>query len=194
MPRVPPDPALRRSLELELGATGASGLARKLEEVAPGASSRVDIQNPRRLIRAIELAIAGHPGGTTRRRSALVQDLMVIGLTLDRRALYSQADCRVNRMIRSGFVAEVASLLDSGYAPELPSMSGIGYREIAEHLLADADLDEAIRRVKSRTHRYIRQQANWFKPGDIRISWFDTADVHRAVDAAVRWASSSGST
>ena len=74
--------------------------------------------------------------------------------------------------------------MEAGYGPELPAMSGIGYSELADHILNGSDLQLAIQRAKFRTHRYIRQQSNWFKASDERIRWFDTAAIDDAVDFA----------
>ncbi len=60
-----------------------------------------------------------------------------------------------------------------GYSPELPSMSGIGYKEACAHLAGEMTLDEAVARIKTETHRLARQQSSWFKAHDPRIRWLD---------------------
>ena len=83
-------------------------------------------------------------------------------------------------MIAAGFVDEVKGLLDRGFGRELPSMSGIGYREICEHLAGELDLPEAIERTKTGTHRLARHQNSWFKPSDDRIHWVTSTEDARA--------------
>jgi tRNA dimethylallyltransferase len=66
-------------------------------------------------------------------------------------------------MVAAGLVDEVRGLLERGHAPTLPSMSGIGYAEIAAYLNNECTLPEAIERIKFNTHRYVRHQETWFR-------------------------------
>jgi tRNA dimethylallyltransferase len=84
-------------------------------------------------------------------------------LTLDRPALHARIDARVERMVAAGLVGEVRGLLERGYSPALPSMSGIGYAEIAAYLRDECTLPAAIERIKFNTHRYVRHQETWFR-------------------------------
>ncbi len=185
LPNVAPDPDLRRELENQLQADGLGALLKRLESLDPSAARDVDALNPRRLIRAIEVASSG-----LRDRPRLSEpefDIALIGLTTDRQALYEAVDSRVDRMMKRGFLDEVEALLSMGYDASLPSMSGIGYRELADHILNGADLAEAVRTTKTRTHRFIRQQHNWFRLNDSRIRWFGAADLDAAFEYGIRW-------
>ena len=82
----------------------------------------------------------------------------------------------------AGWLSEVAALLGMGYGPELPSMSGVGYRELAGYIRSEASLEDAVQKTKFRSHKYARQQHAWFKRSDPRIHWFD---AEQGVDAAV---------
>ena len=73
---------------------------------------------------------------------------------------------------------EVARLLDMGYERGLPSMSGLGYRELAAHLLDGGPLDEAVARAKFRTHDFIRRQDVWFRGHDNGIVWHNAAEIN----------------
>ena len=187
VPPVPPDPDLRRELDKILHSQGIDDLLSHLRSLDPDALERVDANNPRRVIRAIEVAAAGGSAQSAPRRMDPWFDSAVIGLEMERGALYRRADDRVDRMMDAGFLDEVHSLLTMGYHTDLPSMSGIGYHELAEHLLEDADLTDAIQKTKFRTHRYIRQQLNWFRREDPRIRWFDTSSLEEAVRFANKW-------
>ena len=90
-------------------------------------------------------------------------------------------------MMDAGFLDEVERLIAMGYSPALSSMSGIGYHELAGHLLNGADLSDAVQRTKFRTHRYIRQQSNWFRRDDPRICWFEPTQMDSAVEYAAKW-------
>jgi tRNA dimethylallyltransferase len=76
-------------------------------------------------------------------------------------------------MVNYGLVEEIKNLVDKGYSLDLPSMSGIGYRQIGFFLKGKITLDEAIQQVKNESHRLVRQQYNWFRLKDDRIHWFD---------------------
>jgi tRNA dimethylallyltransferase len=96
-----------------------------------------------------------------------------IGLTLPRLLLYARVDARIDTMVANGLVDEVRALVARGYAFDLPSMTGLGYREIGAYVRGEISLAEAITLLKSNTRKFIRHQANWFRPSDARIHWFD---------------------
>jgi tRNA dimethylallyltransferase len=98
---------------------------------------------------------------------------MIIGLTTERKALYNMIDSRVDEMIASGLVDEVKNLEARGYGFNLPSMSGIGYRQIGLFLKGEMSLSEAVQQIKYETHQFARRQYTWFHSDDARIHWFD---------------------
>ncbi len=176
VPEMEPDAGTRRELEARVEAEGVEALHRELAALDPVAAERVDAANPRRVIRALELY--GGPGPAA--QPAVKEpgfDAAVLGLTLDREALYRRIDDRVDRMIGEGWVGEVDGLLRLGYSRELSSMSGIGYSELAAHVEGELAFDEAVRKTKTRTHRFVRQQYNWFRLDDRRMTWFEGTDA-----------------
>ena len=113
--------------------------------------------------------------------------VFTIGLTMPRPDLYRRIDERVDRMVAAGLVEEVRGLLERGYGLDLPAMSGLGYRQIGQHLRGEIPLDEAIALIKRYTRRFVRQQYNWFRPADPTIHWVDVTQPFRArVEAWVR--------
>jgi tRNA dimethylallyltransferase len=89
-------------------------------------------------------------------------------------------------MIQLGLVRETQELLETGYGPELPAMSSIGYKQIALMLNGDLSEEEAVEQIKTETHRFIRHQYAWFKLTDPRIHWFDTgSEIDQEVIAVV---------
>ena len=187
VPDVEPDPRTRREMEARVEAEGVATLHRQLADLDPVVAARTDPANPRRVIRALELV--GRPDPSAERPAAAEPgfEAVVVGLSLEREALYRRIDDRVDRMIGEGWVGEVDGLLRRGYTRELSSMSGIGYSELAGHLEGEMPLDEAIRRTKYRTHRFVRQQYNWFRLDDPSVTWFDGTDA--GLDSAARWVS-----
>src|SRR3972149_5487815 len=78
-------------------------------------------------------------------------------------------------MMEAGLIEEVRGLLARGYSRDLPSMSGIGYRQLCQHLAGEFSLEEATARIKTETHRLTRHQRNWFRRDDPRIRWVDAS-------------------
>ena len=186
VPEAPPDPSLRRDLEARAEAEGHAALHRLLAERDPPAAARVDSRNVRRVIRALEVSYAA-PGSSAPGRGSLPPRALVVALTLPRDELYRRIDARIEGMLDSGWVNEVSALLERGYGPELPSMSSLGYRELAEHLRGGLPLAWAAARIKGRTHRFARQQYAWFRPSDGRIRWHQaTPEGMDAVESEVR--------
>jgi tRNA dimethylallyltransferase len=170
IPRVAPDPELRRRLE----GVGKEELYAELAQVAPVAAQRIDPANARRIIRALEVHKgAKAPISRLQLKTKPLADTLIIGLTTDRAELYRRLDLRVDEMIERRLVDEVKGLRDKGYDLALPAMSGIGYKQIALHLQGELSLADAIQQIKFETHRLVRHQYSWFRLKDDRIRWFD---------------------
>ena len=179
VPRVPPDRALRTELEALADRDGAAALVEELRRVDPVSAERIDAQNVRRIIRAIEVTRAtGRPFSEWQRKDAPAFDAAIIGLRLDRDALYARIDARVDAMLAAGFVDEVRRLNAAGYGCDLAAMRSIGYREVCAHLRGETTLDAAAARIKTETHRLARMQHTWFRDGDERIAWLDAGSPY----------------
>ena len=177
IPRVPPDPALRAEFEAQAEAVGPEALHAELEAVDPQAAQKLDPRNVRRVIRALEVYLkTGRPISELQRRRPPPYQVLQVGLTMERAALYQRIDQRVDRMIERGLVEEVKGLLEQGYGYGLPAMSGLGYRQIGCYLRGEISLEEAIRLIKRDTRRFVRQQYNWFRLDDEGIRWFQALD------------------
>ena len=175
-PRVPPDPALRERIEAMIAQEGVEAAAQELLETDPDAAARIDLRNPRRVVRALEVTAALGPGAHGGQTPPPYRSL-VLGLTTStREELYERIDGRVSAMLAGGWLDEVRALLDAGYSPELPSLSSMGYRELAQYVLGELPLEEAARRIKLAHHRLARHQYTWFKPTDARIRWLVAGD------------------
>jgi len=173
IPKAVPDLAYRAELEAE-AETDPDGLYQKLRRVDPDAAERIDRRNLRRVIRALEVQRGtSEPFSAQTKKEPPPVESLIVGLTLPRAELYARVDARVDSMIESGLVAEVRGLL-THYNADLPAMSGIGYREIVRYINGELTFDEASTRIKHATHRYVRQQYNWFRLKDPRINWFNS--------------------
>lgn len=174
VPPVPPDLHFRRAMEARAADEGPKALHRELAAVDPEAARRNDPNNVRRVIRALEVwRHTGRPVSQVQRPEPPPFGIRKIGLTMARDDLYRRIDGRVDQMMEAGFLDEVRRLADRGYGWDLPAMTGLGYRQLGEHLRGDLPLGEAVRKTKYATHRYARQQYAWFRPDDPAIRWFD---------------------
>jgi tRNA dimethylallyltransferase len=178
IPQVPPDQKLRRRLEARAEQEDSQSLYRELQDIDPMAATKINPSNIRRIIRALEIYHAtGQPPSQLQRKEAPGFSILVIGLTRERSELYKKIDWRVDKMIQSGLVEEVEQLLKKGYSPSLPSMSGIGYKQIVQFLRGEMTLPQAIDKIKYETHRLARHQYAWFRLSDSRIRWFDVSET-----------------
>ena len=85
--------------------------------------------------------------------------------------------------MEKGLLTEVEGLITKGYGFDLPSMSGLGYKQIGMFLQGEIDLPTAIQQIKGNTHRFARHQYNWFRLQDERIHWFD---IRKEIKQAVQ--------
>ena len=195
VPEVPPDPDLRSRLEKRARTEGGAALHEELFSLSPAVATRIDARNVRRVIRALERVYASsQPGPEPHRMVSPPYRTKIVGLTMPRSALYRRVDRRVDDMISAGWTGEVRALLDMGYSPLLPSLSGVGYRELVQHAGGEATLDATVERIKRSSHRLVRRQHSWFRPADRRIEWIDvSAGLHAAEEAVERWLSQLGS-
>jgi tRNA dimethylallyltransferase len=181
IPKVAPDVIFRQGLEkrAELGQGG--DLYRELEEIDPAAAKKIDPHNIRRVIRALEVnKVSDSTFSRLQKKQTPPFRTLIIGLTAERKELYRRADERVDNMLKQGFVDEVDTLLKKGYNLGLPAMSSIGYREIGQYLNGGLTLEEAVYKIKTGTHRFIRHQYAWFRLKDERIKWFDAEKANKS--------------
>jgi tRNA dimethylallyltransferase len=187
IPAVAPQMELRAELEAEAAAQGPAALHARLVALDPVAAARIDPSNVRRLVRAIEVCVVtGRPFSEQQGARPTPYRPIMIGLTLEREALYARTDARIDGMLAAGLVEETRGLVARGYGWELPAMSSLGYREIGAYLGGETTLEGAVARFKVATHAYIRRQLTWFRP-DARIAWLDAAQpIEALADAAAR--------
>ena len=184
---VPPDAELRRDLEALQEREGVAGLAARLEQVDPQRAATIDRANPRRLIRAIEVA----EGRRSNSASQPPPPSVIFGIELPADVLATRIERRVHAMFAGGLVEETRDLLDRGIPPESPALSSVGYREAAELLAGSLNLDEARQRTVSRTRQYARRQRTWFRH-QLSVHWRSSATIVESLAAHLRGANRVG--
>lgn len=146
---------------------------RALADIDPEAAQRIDANNLRRAIRALEVhQLTGRPFSDwyrawTQHRS-IYDGLQVVGLDVERADLAQRLDHRVDAMLDDGWLEECRALADLDLSPT--AQQAIGYRELLDHLAGGLDLEAAIDRTKTRTRQYAVRQDRWFR-ADPRVQW-----------------------
>ena len=172
-------PPSGEKLRAELEAIPLDELLRELEQNDPVTFEKIDRQNPRRVVRAMEvIRLTGKKfseqragwnwGGTSSTSSQKVGDNVevvptMIGLTRSPADLHARINARVDRMFAAGLVEETRRLLDRGLAQNQTAMQAIGYRQVVAHLRGERSLPETIELVKIKTRQYAKRQMTWFR-------------------------------
>jgi tRNA dimethylallyltransferase len=166
-------PEIRERLEGEITATGPRALHDRLVELDPAAAERIEPDNARRIIRALEVTLGSGrpfssfgPGLDTYGESEVLQ----IGLRWDRARLAERIAARVHQMMSSGLLDEVAAVL--ARHPSRTARQALGYRELIDHLEGRCGLDEAVEATIRRTRQFAVRQDRWFRR-DPRVRWVD---------------------
>jgi tRNA dimethylallyltransferase len=174
IPAMQPDQRLREVLETWGKEIGPVELHRKLAIIDPEAAKKIDTNNLRRIIRALEVIFGtGSLFSVQKEKTPPELNIKLIGLMRPREELYARVDERIAKMFACGFVDEVKGLLDKDYSEALPTLSAIGYREVIQYLHGECSLEDAKVQMRRKTREFIRRQANWFKPTDPLIEWYE---------------------
>lgn len=180
------DPAVRARLEARAGAEGPGILYRELVAVDPAAAAKIQPQNAKRIVRALEvIELTGEPFSSSLPTREYAIPAVQIGLRLDYDTLDARIESRVDDMWDTGLVDEVRALSARGLREAVTARRAVGYAETLRHLDGELDEDATRALIKQHTRRLARKQARWFQPDD-RVTWIDApadaADVPRAAD------------
>lgn len=177
-PDTPADPHIRTELE-EQAKRDPLSLYQELQEVDPVSAERLHPNDLRRIIRALEVyRRTGEAISALQQKRAQQQrpyNPLYVGLTRDRKELYSRINERVELMLRRGLVDEVKMLLEK-YPHQPTALQALGYKEIAGYLRGEMTLQEAVELLKRDTRRYAKRQLSWFRRNK-RIHWFDRTSM-----------------
>ena len=156
------DSELRQALEREAKEQGAQALHDRLRKLAPQEAERIHPNNVRRVIRALESALQGESVNQYG-AAEMPYNALVIGLNMDRQALYARINKRVDLMLAAGLEAEVHGLLEQGVHPDCQSMQSIGYRQMVWYIDAGMPYDDAVEKLKQATRNFAKRQLTWYK-------------------------------
>jgi tRNA dimethylallyltransferase len=164
---IPPIPLdIRAEAAALYGELGGEGFRARLALLDPEAASRLPAADQHRLARAFEVVRAtGAPIGTWQRRQVEPAPYRFASILLmpPREGLYAACDCRFERMIAAGALAEAEFLEARGLAPDLPAMKAVGLPELRRHLRGEISLEEAVALATRATRRYAKRQMTWFR-------------------------------
>ncbi|MBK0419327.1 tRNA (adenosine(37)-N6)-dimethylallyltransferase MiaA [Leucobacter sp. CSA1] len=173
--RFPPrDEALRAELEAEVAETGPAALLERLRGLDPVVAEAVDARNPRRVVRALEVALLGGDARATLPSDPVpwLPDTRILGVRCERAELVGRLDRRVERMWADGLLDEVRALIPRGIERGPTASRAIGYAQALAQLRGESTEAEAVAETQALTRRYARRQVSWFKryPG---VEWLE---------------------
>ena len=169
------DEELRNQLNQQLAYQGIEPIQKQLKELDPMYYQEVDIQNPQRIIRALEVCISsGKPFSSFRKTESKKRSFnsIIIGLDMEREKLYNRINQRVDLMMQEGLLAEVKSLQEFQH---LNALKTVGYSEILNYLNGEWTLDFAIDKIKQNTRNFAKRQLTWFRKNE-GIVWFKPSE------------------
>jgi tRNA dimethylallyltransferase len=163
----------------------------QLDSVKAASLNSSDKKNPRRLVRAIEVAqyLLDHPQSASVSPAADIKDVLIIGLTSERSALFSNIEKRVEERVNSGMKEEIKKLLEKGISWHDQAMYSLGYRQYRDYFEGGVDEEHVISEWKKEERKYALRQMVWFKK-DKRINWYDFSDpelINKVEDRVKKW-------
>jgi tRNA dimethylallyltransferase len=169
------DPEIRNKLIEEFKTDGIESLRLKLKKLDPEYYTRVDLKNPNRLLKAIEVALmTGRPYSEflTKPHKVREFDIIKIGLNGERDALYDRINQRVDDMMQNGLLIEAREFYPIRH---LNALNTVGYKELFQCIDGEITIEKAIELIKRNSRHYARRQMTWFRR-DKDIRWFEPSD------------------
>lgn len=179
---IPKDEAIRNQLIDELNSSGIEALQLELKQRDPRHYENINIHNPQRLIRALEVCrLTGKTYTSFRKDQAKDRPFKIhkIGLNTDREIVYANINKRVDMMMKNGLLEEVRSVHQFKH---LNSLNTVGYKELFQYLDRKISLDEAVELIKKNTRNFAKRQLTWFKK-DKSTKWYKPEDsIEKIID------------
>jgi tRNA dimethylallyltransferase len=183
-----PDPApeLRSYLKGILADEGIGKLIELLRQHDPKYLEEVDIANPNRLLRSLEVCMTTGKSYSSQRINQTKErnfNVLKIGLNLPRAELFNRIGERVDQMIEAGLLDEVKQLIPFR---QLNALKTVGYKELFAYLDGGVTLERAVENIKTNTRRYAKRQLTWFKR-DEEIQWFDPSEDEKIRNVVLKF-------
>lgn len=172
---------VRERLNKELALLGLGAMKEKLKAIDPIYFETADVDNPQRVIRALEVFEAtGQPMSSYHKKNMEARsfDILTIGLNMDRDKLYKRINLRVDQMMEAGLLEEVRALIPFRAKPALLT---VGYAELFDYLDGNSSLDQAVDKIKQNSRRYAKRQITWFKKYG-NTHWFQPTETPEIID------------
>ena len=170
------DEQTRETLKRRLQEEGLESLCEELRRLDPEHYEVVDLQNPRRVVHALEICLMTGNTYTSYRKAERKErpfKIIKIGLTRPREELYQRINSRVDQMMEQGLLEEARQLYPLRH---LNALNTVGYKELFNYMDGIWTLDEAVERIKGNTRRYARKQLTWFKK-DSDVIWAHPTNI-----------------
>lgn len=175
---------VRERLQAEADQMGAYFIHQKLAATDPSAAMSIHPNNVRRIIRALEVyELTGRKfseiSGSFKRRRYMKNGTVTVGIAFDRDELWRRIDVRTVKMMDRGWIKEAEALFYGGQTFSRTAAQALGYRQLRDHLMGLATLEQTVERIRLATRHYAKRQMTWFR-ADPRIIW---VDAHAGMDA-----------
>ncbi|WBL24951.1 tRNA (adenosine(37)-N6)-dimethylallyltransferase MiaA [Zunongwangia sp. HGR-M22] len=178
------NPEIRKELNEILNNEGLKPLQKKLKHLDPEYFANADIENPHRIIRALEICMGtGKKFSSFRSQKKSQRDFKTIeiGLKADRQIIYDRINKRVDLMMQAGLLEEAKNLYPKKH---LNALNTVGYKELFSYIDNEIALDFAISEIKKNTRHFAKRQLTWFRKND-NIHWFDYQTKPEKINAFI---------
>ena len=169
-------PAIRENLKQRLEREGLESLVAELRTLDPAYAEEVDLCNPARVMRALEVCLTtGRPYSEQRKGVTAERpfNIIKIGTDMPRDVLYDRINRRVDMMVKEGLEAEARTMYPKRH---LNALQTVGYRELFDYFDGNCSFEEAVELVKRNSRRYAKRQLTWFRR-DVNTAWFNPSDL-----------------
>lgn len=167
-------------LETQIEEEGIEPLFKKLREVDPDYTEKMDGMNTQRIVRALDVWMqTGRPFSSFHSNDNSItvpDDMIVFGLHRNRQVLYDRINSRVEQMFAQGLLEEVESILNRGYTLKDPGLNTVGYKQAIHYLEGNISYKQMVNNIKTKTRRYAKRQLSWFRRWNF-IHWIDLDDT-----------------
>jgi len=168
------DKNIRKKLKDLIDREGLAKYYQRLKKIDKEYANKISENDMRRIIRALEVyEVTGISFSSLHKiwkNKKKHYDSIFIGLDMERRALYSRIEDRVDEMFRKGLLEEVKKIIDGGYKDCRSVTQAVGYKEVLQYLKGDISIEECVSKVKMNTRRLAKKQITWFK-SEPKINW-----------------------